>query len=333
MTLYDGFLMRDSLSDTGTVPSPGYPYHSPDIVSHSQVSDPGRFLTDTYDRDPTQPVELGSRLNPVYVRAKNLSSRPLTGYHVSVFRANTSLFLRPSVWSGHPLRTASGATSVALPPTVAPGAVGVGQDYFLLDAISSNEFCCVGMVSETPHPTIPADFPSYDAYILWVRQNQNVCGRNLNLVRDYPNRAFERLDTFSNPSSSEHVPTLFEVTVSGALPAGSRFGIQCVALGISTNWPTSEGPVQTESTMTPPSFDGAVTTWALLPTGAAWPRGASVDTTVWVGIRPESQAAAYHTPLERLGVSRTAVEGLGDAGVLVRLGNSGTVFVSSREAR
>jgi hypothetical protein len=222
MPLFNGFLMRDSLTDDGVVPSPGYPYYSPDVIAHAAVADPQTFFSANYGADPSQPIELGSRLNPVYVRAKNLSDQPLSGYSISVYRANTTLFLRPTLWRNNPLSTTSGAISVPLPATVQPGAIGVGQDSFVLDAIASNLFCLIGIASPTPTPVFPADFASYSDYIAWVRTNQNVCGRNLNYVRNYPNRAYERVDAFSNPSTTDSVPTLFQVTLSGRpLPAGT----------------------------------------------------------------------------------------------------------------
>jgi hypothetical protein len=328
MPEYDGFLMRDSLDDTGVTPSPGFPYHSPDIIACPQVSDPTSTFTSNYASDPNEPVQLGSRLNPVYVRAKNLSSNPLNGYYISVFRASPSLFMTPSIWRNNPLSTVDGATSLPLQATVPSGGIGVGQGNFVLDAISSNLFCCVGIASPTPQPTIPADFSTYGDYVVWVRTNQNTCGRNITQVQDYPNRIFERLDSFSNPSQTDAVPTLFQVAVNGDLPADSVFGLECAPLNVSTNWNISAGKVQTASGITPPNFNGTVTTWAQLPTGATWPPNTSIETTVYVGIPSEHRAAAFATPVEELGIRRDRVAGLGN-GVLVRVGNCLTSFVSS----
>jgi hypothetical protein len=324
---YDGFLMRDALNDNGVIPSPGYPYYSPDVIAHAQVADPNTFFSQNWGNDPSQAIELGSRLNPVYVRAKNLSTSPLSNYYISVFRASPALFLTPSLWKSNPLTTTSGNTFVALPTVVQPGAVGVGQDCFMLDAIASNLFCMVGIASPTQQPALPPDFSSYSAYLQWVSNNQNVCGRNLNLVRDYANRSFQRLDSFSNPSPTDTVPTLFQVTVTGNLPAATQFGLTCAPLGISTSW-TYSTPVQTTSGRTPPSFNGTVETWATLPGSAQWPAGASINTEVFVGVQADDPVAYMATPLERLGVAHEDVEGLGATGRLVRLGNCETLFTT-----
>lgn len=37
-------LLRDNLSDTGTVPSRGTCYSSPDLIAHEQVADPQNTL-------------------------------------------------------------------------------------------------------------------------------------------------------------------------------------------------------------------------------------------------------------------------------------------------
>ena len=84
MPVFDGFLMRDALNDDGTVPSPGYPYYSPDLIAHAQVADAKPFFTANYATDPNQPVELGSKVNYFYVRAKNLSAGTLSGYYITV---------------------------------------------------------------------------------------------------------------------------------------------------------------------------------------------------------------------------------------------------------
>lgn len=326
MATFDGFLIRDSLNDTGVVPSPGYPYYSPDVIAHAQVANPQGFFTANYSSDPNEAVQLGSRLNPVYVRAKNLSTKTLNGY-ISVFRANPSLFLTPSVWKNNPLKTASGQTYVPLTPLTAPNTVAVGQEPLYLDATVNNLFCVVGIVSTTPQPTIPADFKTYSEYIEWVTKNQNVCGRNLNLVRNFPKRSFERLEGFSNPSS-EAVPTLFKVEIKGGtLPAGTTFGLQCAPLNLNVSWNISQGPIQTTSGMTPPNFNGTVTTWATLPSGG-WPNGVSIETAVYVGVDHEDPVASLATPFEELAVSPEEIEGLPANGKLVRLGNVETLFVT-----
>ena len=326
MPVYNGFLFRDTQNDDGTVPSPGYPYHSPDIIAHSQVANPATYFAANYASDPNQPVQLGSAVNYVYVRAKNLSTNTLSGYNISVFRATASLFMTPSIWKNNPLKTEAGVDHVSLPSTASNG-IAVGRAPFLLDALTSANFCVIGMAYNTPAPPIPADFTSYDAYYTWARANQNVCGRNLLLAQNFPDRNYEKLDNFSNPETSS-VPTLFKVTIHGTLPANSTFGLTCAPLNINTTWNINNGTTQTTSAMTPASYNGNVTTWATLASGS-WPTGVWIETTVYVGMSAEANSAKYcETEWEELGGKAPEVI---DASrpYLVMIGNTTTKFVTS----
>jgi hypothetical protein len=326
MPVFDGFLMRDALNDDGTVPSPGYPYYSPDLIAHAQVADAKPFFTANYATDPNQPVELGSKVNYFYVRAKNLSAGTLSGYYITVYRANASLFLRPSIWKHNLLKTQEGNAYVSLDST-ASNAIAVGNNPFLLDGISSSNFCLIGIASNSPTPSIPSDFSTYEGYITWVRQNQNVCGRNLRLVRNFPNRDYEQLDQFSNPETVS-VPTLFQVTIHGTLPANSTFGLISAPLGLNTTWNVNDGTVQTASAMTPANFTGNVTTWAILSSGS-WPSGVWIETVVFVGVSDRSLAAQYReTEWSQLGGAAPEVI---DATRphLVRVGNCATKFLTT----
>lgn len=316
--------MRDTLNDTGVVPSPGYPYYSPDLIGHAQVANPKTFFTDNYSTDPNQPIELGSAVNYFYVRAKNLSGETKNGYYITVYRANASLFLNTNVWKNNPLKTQAGDAFVSLDST-APNAIAVGNAPFLLNAVTSNDFCLIGMASPTSTPDIPPNFPSYEAYILWVRNNQNVCGRNLYTAQNYPDRNYEQLMEFSNPEALE-VPTLFQVSIkNGTLPANSTFGVTCAPLGISDSWNVNDGVVRTASGMTPANFNGNVTTWATLSSGS-WPEGVWLETIPFVGVKEGSAAAVYaRRDWSHLGGAQPEIL---DAGRphLVPIGSCATVF-------
>ncbi|HEU4658174.1 MAG TPA: hypothetical protein VFR97_11640 [Capillimicrobium sp.] len=324
--------MRDTLGDTGVVPSPGYPYSSPDLIGYDPVapSQVQAFFSSNYDSDVNKPIQLGSRMNPLYVRGKNLATTTKTGQYISVYRANTSLFLTPSRWAPNRLATQSGAGSVAL-PEMAPGAIGVGPEPFLIDGtVGQGLYCLVGMVTSTPNPVLPPDFASYSDYIAWVRNNQNVCGRNLSVLSSFPARAFERWDTFSNPEENA-VPVLFMVTVNGpqGLPSGTTFGITCNPIGVQASWTWNpSSPSQTASSMCPKTWSGTAVTWATLPSGAVWPRGTTIGTKVYVGRDADDPVAIYATPWDELPVGPGDVDGVED-GVLVLLGTVTTQLAAS----
>ncbi len=328
MSLFDGLLMRDTLQDTGVVPSPGYPYYSPDVICHAQVADPKTYFTNNYNSDPNQPVQLGSHLNFVYVRAKNLADSTQSGWYISVYRSPSTLWLTPSLWKDYKLKTQSGVDYVTVDP-VQSGQVAVGNDYFILDALQSNYFCVVGIASQTPDPALPGSFSNYDDYWNWIRNNQNICGRNLNTIQDFPDRQFERLDEFQNPEN-EPVPILIQLTASGPLPGGTIFGVTCAPCDINKEQAVSQGTILTASGMVPANFSGNVTTFASLPSGTtSWPDGANISTKLYVGQDADSEAAKYATPLEEIGVSREELaEHHTENGVLVLLGSTATAFIS-----
>ncbi len=325
MPEFNGFMMRDTLQDTGIVPSPGYPYHSPDLIGHAQVADAKTFFTNNYSSDPNQPVQTGSKLNYFYVRAKNLSSQTLSGHYITVYRANASLFMRPSIWKNNKLKTQSGNAYVSLASTPS-GGIAVGDGPLFLDGVASSNFCMIGIASNTQDPVLPADFGTYAEYITWVRTNQNVCGRNLRIVNGFPHQNYAQLDEFSNPEA-EQVPTLFTTTIHGTLPANSTFGITCAPLGVQNSWNVSQGPVKTSSAMTPANFSGNVTTWATLSSGS-WPSGVWLETVAYVGEGANSPAAQYReTEWAQLdGVAPLSLDA--NRPHLVRLGNCATVFTT-----
>jgi|CZKG01.1.fsa_nt_gi hypothetical protein len=325
MPFFNGMLMRDALNDDGTVPSPGYSYASPDIISHAEVAAPQAYFSANYTSDPNEPLQKGSTTNYLYARARNLSTQTLSDWNVFLYRASSSLFLNTNVWRQNIVPTLGGNNYAALPST-APQGIAVASERFLLNAVSNSLFCLIGIAAQGTSPVIPPPFSAYADFITWIRSNQNVCGRNLTLAQNYSNRSYERIDTFSNPENEEE-PVLFKVTLKGALPPQTTFGIECAALGVNASWPVGPKPV-TASGMAPANFNGAVRTWATLPTGSSWPSGTKLETTVYVGVQPSSPAAIYAARPEELGMEPEEIAEVASGGVLVLLGNCATVFES-----
>jgi hypothetical protein len=330
---FNGFLVRDALSDTGVVPSPGYPYYSPDLICHDQVANPTAFFAANYSSDPSQKVQLGSQTNLIYVRAKNLASTTLSGWKMFVYRASGALFLNTNLWRNNRLSTSNGNAFVPL-PTTPPGTVAVGtgpmpvDGVFVLSGLSSNLFCLVAIASQTDPPVIPDPFSRYEDYITWVRSNQNVSGRNLSITRDYRDRQYSRIDSFSNPGTAS-VPILFQIIVSGDLPAGTTFGITSAPLDVNKSWNISEGREQGHYCKAPAGFNGTVTTWGSLPAGnSSWPNGTQIAINIYVGLPSSSPAARYAVDFHSLRLNRGDIPGLGQSGVLVLLGSTATIFQS-----
>lgn len=325
MSTYNGLFMRDSISDDGTVPSPGYIYSSPDIICHEQVADPQAFFKDNYNSDPNQPVQYGSAVNFIYSRVKNLSTDSKAGY-INVYRSKSSLFMKPSIWKNNRLQTINGTPYLTL-NSINPNQIGVGNDPFVLSALKNNLFCVVGIVSSEQEPALPDDFSTYSDFVLWIRNNQNICVRNLSLARDYPARNYERLDSFSNPEDIA-VPTLFKLTATN-LPRGTSFGVKCAPLNINKSQNVDQGTIFTDSGMCPANFDGTVTTFATLPSGTTvWPDNARLEIEVYVGLEENDPAIIYAESWELFVIKPHEMKGLKQNGSLVRIGSCATQFIN-----
>ncbi|HXH37079.1 MAG TPA: hypothetical protein VNN08_00480 [Thermoanaerobaculia bacterium] len=329
MSSFDGLFMRDTLQDTGVVPSPGYPYYSPDLIPFRDlVGDPKTIFKNNYSEDVAKPVERGSGANPIYVRAKNSSSTVKSGWRITVYRASQSLFLESSTWRTNKLLTTTGADHAAL-DDVQPGSIVVGNANFLLDATSSNLFCLIGIASAGA-PVVPDRFTTYDAFVTWVREMRNVCARNLTLVRNYTKLDYEALYDVVNPSGNLE-KLAFEIKVSGNLPPETKFGITCPQ-HIKETWTLSGGGTRWAGATFPGKYKASATVWATLPAGGRWPPGSCIDCKMYVGRETTSPTARYATPWETLGISPASISG--DAGIttdgrLVLIGNCNATFVKS----
>lgn len=325
MRQFDGLLMRDGLHDDGRVPSPGYPYHSPDIIPHEQVADPKTFFAGNYDADVAQPIQLGTAFNRIYVRSKNLSQSAKNGYKIHLYRAKSSLFTNTSLWRHNQLKTTSGATFVEL-DQVESGKIAVGNDHFLLSGLNTDLFCLIGIAHESDNPVIPENFSSYSAYVTWQRTNQNVCGRNLRTVRNFPDRNYEREDHFHNPESVSR-RILVSATAIGDFPGETEFGVECKPCNVSGKQKVKDGKELDVAGRAPANFDGEVLTWVRLPSGATWPRRARVETEVLVEVGRDESAYEYGVELAALKLSSDTWSDFPEGNRLMLVGGTGTVFI------
>lgn len=316
--------MRDDLNDNGTIHHHGSYCSSPDIICHSQVAYPKEFFKDNYNQDPNESVQLGSAVNFIYTRLKNLYTTASGGY-IHLYRSRASLFMHPSIWKNNKLMTQEGKSYVTI-DTTEPNQVAVANEPFIIEAIKSNLFCIVGIASQDKDPIIPDDFSNYSDFILWVKGNQNVSVRNLSLERNCTKKDYERLDNFSNPEIIP-VPALFKVEAIG-LPEGTVFGVKCAPLAIDDNQSINKGNILTASSICPARFDGTVTTYAILPNNVSkWPKGARLDIDVYVGLEENSDAAIYAENWEDFNSDHHELMGRSNGGHLVKIGSCSTEFI------
>lgn len=222
-------LMRDNLSDTGSVPSIGSMYNSPDLIVHEQIEDPYSFFIESYNKDVNQPLDIHSHVNLIYVRVKNLSNVPKIAY-IHLYAANASLFLNTSEWITNKLKTAEGVDYVQT-DVIQPGEIGVGKVPFVFNALSDHNYCHIGYVLDSPNePDIPSDFKDYEEYSTWLHGNTNICMRNFTLI-DGPRYYLENSCGYSNPKNQD-ISGIFEFQLGGKFPANTEIVFISKQLGI-----------------------------------------------------------------------------------------------------
>ncbi len=328
MGYQNSLLFRETLNDTGVIPTAGSIYSSPDIISHVQVADHKNFFKNNYATDPNQRVNMGTTNNFIYTRVKNLqeTTEPVTGY-LALYKANSSLFMRPSIWRDNPLRTVNNALYSTLTSST-PGEVVVSNDIFLLSGLQNNLFCMVGIVSGEKQLTIPEDFSSYDNFAYWLRMNQSVCVRNLSLEYNCQKYNYERLDSFSNPENQE-VLIAFKL-IATKLPKDTKFGMFCEPLDIKTEsvFESGDKKIITMSAMAPPLLDGYVKTYGILPSGTStWPAEASLEIESWTEMLPHHQSYHFGQEVAHFNLSANENALFQSNGRLVRIGACKTVFM------
>lgn len=278
----NGLLIRDNLSDTGTIPSPGAIYSSPDLIIHEQVENPLEFFTSNYDKDVNQAMDIHSRINLIYVRVKNISSTPKVAY-IHLFAANASLFLNTSEWKSNKLKTSEGLDYVQT-DVIQPGEVGVGKVPFVFNALADHNYCHIGYVTDTPGDCdIPSDFHNYEEYSEWLHGNPNICMRNFALI-DGPRFLLENSCEFSNPMPS---PTtgVFEIQMGGKFPAGTRIHLYSKQIGVDklvvSETETSQYTDRVRATV-PALLRGIATLKVSLPEGHEGEAGAYASLSFYV---------------------------------------------------
>ncbi len=324
-------LFRESLRDTGAIPTHDSIYWSPDIICHEQVANPKTFFTGNYGQDVSQLVNLGTVNNFIYTRVKNLSTdnTPVTGY-INIYRSQSSLFMQPTLWSKTPLVTAANRSCIQVSSST-PGEVLVdNDDFFLLSGLDNNLFCMMGVVSDSPTPTYPAtDFVSYDDFVYWLRTNPSVCARNLSLEYNCRKLAYERLDAFSNPEQTE-VKVFFDLEATGMYDK-TVFGIVCEPLGIRQEAAFDASKERNELSVVsyvPPEFSGFVKCYAVLPAGKTeWPSEGHIRISPYTPMNPNHKSYRFAVEPRATGINALHLRSLPPIEKLVQLGCCQSRFI------
>ncbi len=293
--------VRDSLQDNATTPSPGYPYVSPDLICTRQTTypNPTRTFTDNYGNDPNQ-AAIANQNNYFYTRAKNLGSATQGGT-IYLYWCPTSLVMTPSQWISRPmyivLPNGQHQNFSAL-PSVAATLISVQPTPFIWQApAASSGYCAVGICSTANHPWNPNSPPSlgtWQTFVMWVRNNQNICWRNLQMITNANIPEWDSTAAFVNAWNSS-APLLVSAQCSN-VPVGTTVTLRCSALPGFDTTATVQNPSETvysRGVTCPANFSGYVETIAQTPGGIPWPSNASILTSAMLGAASSDPVAQF----------------------------------------
>lgn len=144
---YQGIYIRDTLKDTGEIPSVQTPTYSPDIICYQNNLLTSDLARETYDKYICMSF-INHRVNNIFVRARNISDKTLQG-KVKAYYASLNILYNPAKWTA--MMTASNQNIVNLvvdaSRDVPPGSVAVVEEAFQLDYIgdSKQHYCMLAV--------------------------------------------------------------------------------------------------------------------------------------------------------------------------------------------
>jgi hypothetical protein len=325
MAYQNGFLLRTSMNDVGSVPGHGSYYSSPDIICHEMVSNPQEYFKNNYSKDPNQPAKTSSLTNTLYTRAKNLQNGSRTGY-LRLYRARSSLFMNTDQWSSNKLFAPKGSGYVTLIASD-KNEISVADDLFSMNG-SMSDFCLVGIINTDKSETLPQNFNSYNDFIMWVHSNTGVSVRNLAVDASGTRNDKEYLYNIYNPESV--VRSGLVVVKANKLPNGTVYGIKNESLGINVfktydnNNPISK-EVSTSVTL-PDNYQGYVKTYAKVSLGQTWPQDGEVNTEFYIVSYASEEMEKFGQVVNEIILSKEERTLFANSGRLVRIGSCGFTF-------
>lgn len=203
--------VRDSLSDTGVIPSIGTLYLSPDVITRSAlVAAPQTELADMNDGDLGEQVEIGQP-NYVYVRLQNRGAEA-GGVSISVYWTDPGSFGNPSSWK--PIGTTQA--------NVQPGTMHVaGPITWAEDNLPpEGHFCLVTELNDHLDPAPDKSLiTTADQYVRYISQSNNYAWRNIDVQDAIPGGVIDYKFILRGPQAAERGDLLVDLTT---LPIGSQ---------------------------------------------------------------------------------------------------------------
>ena len=205
--------LRDYVGDTGN-PTSGAISQSPDIIiRRSAITNPGSTFGEgsgtENDQSLSDPVLAGTS-HSIYLRLLNRGGSPAFNVSVDLYWSLPSTLVTPNLWNR------IGTTTL---PTIPTNNVLVVSDEILWPTAAiprSGHYCFVAVAgnAQDPPPTTAA-FASWDNWIQYVGNNNNIAWRNFDVVA-------------TPPSDEPDVLHIFQLVIPGAFDKARRFRIETV---------------------------------------------------------------------------------------------------------
>lgn len=321
MGINNNFLLRQSLQDVDGHRRYNL-YHSPDLIIHSQVTDPLQFFTDNYNSDVNEPVEKSSNYNFLYVRAKNMVNKANSGY-LHVYQCGSSLFMKPSLWKDYAVSTISGKKYASFHAS-SNGQIVLADDLFAIGNSFNGKFCLAAVMSTETEPHIPDDFKNSDEYVNWVYTNRGVCFRNLTTEKKYTDPSYQRADRITGDGVETRSGM---IKISGKnLPEGTKIAVNCNLLGIDDekDYDPKNEPKFTFDLA--PNVDAYVKTEVRTPNGK-WPEDAEIEVKFYLAFDADCLSYKFGQPFSAFGLEADPLLMTTPYGRLVLSGSCATRFI------
>jgi len=327
MPSYDDLFIRDTLDDTGKIPSgAATAYKSPDVIvwGTETIPDPEVYLVENYDTTWYNNVVVGEK-NYIYCRATNLYPMSQTGA-LYLYYAPGGVMTDIGVWRNNQLSTAIPGQDYVKLDARQPGAVVVGDTAFEWTPEHTGHYCFVAQITTLEHPNpLPQSFDSTDDYYRWVVDNPAVAWRNVTVLDNASPPQYQQDFGFQNLDSFER-EYIFLMSSRG-LPVDSLMAMVCAALGpvppIRIEQTTGRLPSWslTETSWLPANFSAALTATIELPAGAHWTgeMEVTIEVIAIMQARDSDYLKSFARPVAELGIDAPKLIESGAAAV--RLGS------------
>jgi hypothetical protein len=317
MTNVTGFLLRTSLSDTGTLPRTGSWTGCPDIIPAGLDAISRDDLIRSYGSVTDKPLTQGLT-NYLYLRAKNMNTTPLTQV-AYMFQVPGSLVLRPDVWYkatnlvGFDVRTDGDGTpddpkiikKYAQTLTANPGQIAVTEGYTWAPQTTEHH-CLVGVVANS-WDDVRSHFPnginSTDDLGRWIYANGSIGWHNVNIqplspsiyeaAVPYSHSGIDEPITFTMIAENVPVGALISFSSNASTTGGRIIGQTWTAVAAPPSGGSINPDFEVGTTLTVNAGYKTIITYRTDFRGLTPPANFRMHMKAAVGIKPPASANAF----------------------------------------